>query len=91
MSLTTQDKRDIKEIIDEALTDFADKLIKPSFELVFKRFKQNDERLRGIEEKLEEHDRRFDKLDDRLDRHGKQLENHGERITKLEKISPATF
>ena len=84
MPLTIQDKKDIKEIIDEALTEFANNLIKSSFEMVYKRFEK-------VEQKLEEHDRRFDKLDDRLDRHGKTWENHEVRITKLEKVSPATL
>ena len=85
MNLTKQDKKGIKEIINEALTEFADKLIKPSFEMVYEKLDEHDKRFDNIEGKLEEHDDRFDKLDARFDRQGKTLDNHEKRISKVEK------
>lgn len=67
------------------LMEFFEKVLAPYLD------EHIEDRLDEIEQKLEEHDRRFDKLDDRLDRHGKQLETHEVRITKLEKVSPATL
>jgi len=87
MALTNQDKKDIKEIVNEALVKFFNELIKPSFEIIFKKLDKHDKRFDKVEEKLEEHDGRFDKLDARLDRQGKTLDNHEKRISKVEKVA----
>lgn len=87
MTLTIQDKKDIREIIDQALTEFAKDLIKPSFDLVYKKFAQVDRRFDKVEVKLKDHDQRFDSLERKVDLVAEKVTSHEKRITILETSS----
>lgn len=73
MTLTTQDKKDIREIVDGALVKFAEELIKPSFETVYEKLGEHDKDLNEVKEELRKMDRKLDLVAEKVTTHEKRI------------------
>lgn len=88
--LTTQDKKDIKNLVSDTLTEFAKELMTPSFELVYKKLDGHEKRLgiiekdiKDIKEDLGEVKSCVESTDRRLDLVIEKVTDHDKQISKL--------
>ncbi|MDP3888523.1 MAG: hypothetical protein Q8Q24_00620 [bacterium] len=99
--LTSEDKIEVRNIVEDVVTKIVEDLIKPSFELVYKKFDEIDKRfeqmekrfanvetrLDRVETKLDSMDKKLNVLTDQTTLHDKTLIEHEGRISSLEQTS----
>lgn len=86
--LDKQDKREIKEIIGDAFSEFWDKVLAPYLDNehkeMVKRFDENDKEHEKFAKVLRQNQEEHDEMFVRLDRIEKKFDGHEKRLTHVE-------